>query len=84
MYVVAALGWPGFSCQIEPGSTSGFCGRMRWLAALLIWALAAGQALAGNGAHITGTASYRERMALPPGAELVFQPGRRMRLLYRP
>ena len=41
---------------------------MRWLAGLLIWALAAGQALAGNGAHIAGTASYRERMALPPGA----------------
>ena len=44
-------------------------GRMRWLTGLLIWALAAGCALAaGNGAHVAGTASYRERMALPPGA----------------
>lgn len=42
---------------------------MRWLTGLLIWALAAGYALAGSGgAHIAGTASYRERMALPPGA----------------
>ncbi len=43
--------------------------RMRWLAGLLIWAVSAGCALAASGeAHITGTASYRERMALPPGA----------------
>jgi uncharacterized lipoprotein YbaY/heat shock protein HslJ len=42
---------------------------MRWLAGLLIWALAAGHVWAGgSGAHVTGTASYRERMALPPGA----------------
>lgn len=42
---------------------------MRWLTGLLIWALAAGHALAaGSGAHVDGTATYRERMALPPGA----------------
>ncbi len=42
---------------------------MRWLTGLLIWALAAcGAWAAGSGAHVTGTASYRERMALPPGA----------------
>lgn len=42
---------------------------MRWLTGLLIWALAAcGAWAAGNGGDITGTASYREHMALPPGA----------------
>lgn len=41
---------------------------MRWLTGLLIWALAAGVVWAGGGAHITGTAGYRERIALPPGA----------------
>lgn len=42
---------------------------MRWLTGLLIWALAAGGAwAAGTDARVTGTASYRENMALPPGA----------------
>jgi copper homeostasis protein (lipoprotein) len=41
---------------------------MRWLTGLLIWALAAGGAFAGNGANVSGSANYRERMALPPGA----------------
>ncbi len=41
---------------------------MRWLTGLLIWALAAGLAWGADTAHVTGTASYRERMALPPGA----------------
>ena len=43
---------------------------MRWLAALLM--LGRSQPLPGRPAaaqaHVTGTASYRERIALPPGA----------------
>ena len=43
---------------------------MRWLAAvlLLILSAAAAQAAGGKLGHITGTASYRERIELPPGA----------------
>lgn len=42
---------------------------MRWLTGFLVWALAAcGAWAAGTDAQLTGTASYREHMALPPGA----------------
>lgn len=41
---------------------------MRWLTGFLVWALAASAACAATDAHVSGTASYRERMALPPGA----------------
>ena len=42
---------------------------MRWLTGLLVWALAASGAWAtGSDAQVTGTASYGERMTLPPGA----------------
>ena len=45
---------------------------MRWAAAVLVLFLTAVCAQAANGklGHVTGTASYREEIALPPGAVL--------------